>query len=226
MPRQLLSWTTRLQPLQCVPHKLQWWSTHSPAPAVSYAALAPIVCVPHQHQWWSASVPRQQRATPRQLLQCTPHQPQLGSTSLRRQRGATHRQRPAPVTEKSSPAPVGSLQQSLRQFVEAQFGAQSVRSSMCRLSVCQLPMLSVKTSCQPAPAVVRSTQDQDHVAPLECGPSSGSQVRASTVFSTCPFRLAFSLSHVRNSPRRANCCAHLGRPMESWPGLIRATAPT
>ena len=133
---------------------------------MSYAALAPIVCVPHQHQWWSASVPRQQRATPRQLLQCTPHQPLLGSTSLRRQRGATHRQRPAPVTEKSSPAPVVSLQQSLRQFVEAQFGAQSVRSSMCRLSVCQLSMLSVKTSCQPAPGVVRSTQDQDHVAPF------------------------------------------------------------
>ena len=43
----------------------------------------------------------------------------------------------------------------------------------------------------------------------ECGPSSVSQVRASTVFFTCPFRLAFSLSHVRNSPRRADCCAYL-----------------
>ena len=42
-----------------------------------------------------------------------------------------------------------------------------------------------------------STQGQGHSAPFGVVQSSGPQVRASTVFSTCPSRLAFSSRHVR-----------------------------
>ena len=116
------------------------------------------------------------------------------------------------------------LSEALRQSVEAQFGAHGDRRSMCRSVVRQLLMQSVRKPCQlpHTSACCRARHSVCCVggswrAVRNVVQSSGSQVRASTVSSTCPSRL----ENVRNSPRRADSCL-----MESWSGIIKAIAPT